>query len=144
MTHIFCTSPARERIEAAGRAFADRQRVAVLERITAATAAAHAQNIEWRRRVVIAKARERSGRTRRALIANIIREVCKARGLDRQLVCSPLRHFPLAHARHECWWRMQREVHLSTSQIGRHFNRDHTTVLHGIREHQRRMAEGSP
>lgn len=50
----------------------------------------------------------------------------------------------LVIARHEACWRLYREADLSLPRIGRFLgNRDHTTILHGIRQHEKRMAEGA-
>lgn len=43
------------------------------------------------------------------------------------------RTFPLVVIRHFAMWLIRRETHLSLPQIGRLFNRDPTSVLHGIR-----------
>lgn len=47
----------------------------------------------------------------------------------------------LAHARQEAMWRMRQQGRWTLPQIGRFFNRDHTTVLHGIRAYARRLEE---
>lgn len=48
----------------------------------------------------------------------------------------------IAHARHEAMWRIARErPHLSLPAIGKLFNRDHTTVIHALRAHERRLQE---
>lgn len=48
----------------------------------------------------------------------------------------------IAAARHELWWRLRTdpELELSYDEIGRLFDRNHTSVLHGVRAHQRRAA----
>lgn len=45
-----------------------------------------------------------------------------------------------AWPRQECMYRMRRETSLSLPQIGRIFDRDHTTVIHAIRAVERRRA----
>lgn len=47
----------------------------------------------------------------------------------------------LAQARQEAMWRMREQDRWTLPQIGRFFNRDHTTVLHGIRAYARRLEE---
>lgn len=62
--------------------------------------------------------------------------------------CTPLdlasasRQQKLAHARQEAFYRVQEVTGWSLPRIGRYFgDRDHTTVLHGIRAHKARMAQ---
>ncbi len=50
--------------------------------------------------------------------------LCEIRGSSRRA--------ELVAARHEAMWRMKRELRLSSTQIGRYFNRDHTSVLHAV------------
>lgn len=57
---------------------------------------------------------------------------------------SPRRDRATVHARHEAFYRCRTETALSLPQIGRRFgDRDHTTVLHGIQMHERRMREAA-
>jgi hypothetical protein len=49
------------------------------------------------------------------------------------------RHVPSVAARYETFWRCRHETNMSLPAIGKVFNRDHTTVLHGIRQHQRKI-----
>ena len=50
----------------------------------------------------------------------------------------------VVRARHEIFWRCRYETTMSLPQIGKRFgDRDHTTVLHGIRKHTQRMEKGS-
>lgn len=43
-------------------------------------------------------------------------------------------------ARQKAWWRMAKELGMSLPAIGRRMNRDHTTILWGIRQHEERLA----
>ncbi len=52
---------------------------------------------------------------------------------------SKRRNKDVVAARHEVMWRLHKKTALSMPQIGRILNKDHTTVLHGIRKHQARM-----
>lgn len=45
----------------------------------------------------------------------------------------------IAHPRQEAMWRMREELGKSWGEIARFFNRDHTTIIHGYRAHQRRL-----
>lgn len=51
------------------------------------------------------------------------------------------RDHPTAHARQLCFYRIQRECNYSLPRIGRLFGRDHTTVMHGIRQEEKRQAD---
>lgn len=72
--------------------------------------------------------------------AEIIREVCDKHRVRPVEVVSEIRSRPIVAARHEAMYRIREERHLSWSQIGRLFGRDHTSVLAGWRQHQARMA----
>lgn len=48
----------------------------------------------------------------------------------------------VVRARHEVWWRMAKEMNLTITRIARRFEVDHTTVSHGIRQHENRIARG--
>ncbi len=54
----------------------------------------------------------------------------------------PARKRPLVHYRQECMYRIHKSTKFSLSQIGRLFNRDHTTVYHAINAVERRISEG--
>jgi hypothetical protein len=47
---------------------------------------------------------------------------------------------PIAAARHEAVWRVRQVTGWSLPRLGRFFKRDHTTVLHSIREMNKRSA----
>ena len=71
----------------------------------------------------------------------IVDEVCAKRQLDRIEVLSDRRSSDVAQARHEIWHRIYSELpNYSLPMIGRLFNRDHTTILHGIRKHKKRVS----
>jgi chromosomal replication initiation ATPase DnaA len=71
--------------------------------------------------------------------------VCRTKKVTREEVCSRVRTKTIAAARHELWWRLRTapELELSYDEIGRLFDRNHTSVLHGVRAHQRREAAAS-
>jgi chromosomal replication initiation ATPase DnaA len=56
-------------------------------------------------------------------------------GMREFMTCASHR---VAHARYEAMWEM-RQAGRSYPQIGEFFGRDHTTVLHGVRVHERRL-----
>jgi hypothetical protein len=70
----------------------------------------------------------------------ILFEVAMAHGIPVVLILGKQRQRPIMAARHELMFRMSRETGLTIADIGRRLKRDHTTVLSGIRAHQRRQA----
>ncbi len=74
-------------------------------------------------------------------LAQILTEVAAKHGVSVMAMISHRRPTVLARARHECWWRAREETAFSLPQIGRAYNRDHTSIIHGIRMHEKRMAE---
>jgi chromosomal replication initiation ATPase DnaA len=76
-------------------------------------------------------------------IRQIIREVSDIRGVPREGIRSARRNNDLVLARHEVMWRADKETSLTTTQVGLALgNRDHTTVMHGIKRHQARIDAG--
>lgn len=76
----------------------------------------------------------------RALTA-ILEDVCRRRGVTTYEVCGRARTRGVSYARHELWWRIRNhpDRHYSFAEIAKLFRRDHTTVLQGIKAHQKRM-----
>lgn len=78
----------------------------------------------------------------RPTMRSILREVSEETGFSTVELLGPTRPRALAHARQYAMWRMQRETGQSLPQIGRFLGgRDHTTVLYGVRQHAKRLAE---
>ena len=72
----------------------------------------------------------------------IIRTVAAKHGLTTDDLTGPARFKTIAHARQEAMWELRLRTKLSTTQIGQRLgDRDHTTVLHGLRAHERRLSE---
>lgn len=71
----------------------------------------------------------------------IIQQVCKDHGVQVQWVLGKSRVQRIVRARHEIMWKLNL-LGMTLPSIGRRLNRDHTTVLHGIRQHQKRIEEG--
>jgi len=70
----------------------------------------------------------------------IAQEVAAKHGISIRDIISHRRDVPTVKARHEAFWRCRKETTYSIPQIGHHFGqRDHTTVLNGIRRHEERM-----
>lgn len=74
----------------------------------------------------------------------IVLDVCQKHGLRYQDIISARRPVPLVRARHEAMYRLQQETTMSLPAIGKRLgNRDHTTVMWGIRKHQQRMEKAN-
>jgi len=78
----------------------------------------------------------RSGRAM-ATIADMIAE---SYGVSVEAMKGQSRRKGIVVARQHAMWSMS-EFGYSRSEIGRFFNRDHTTALHGIRAHERRTEQ---
>jgi chromosomal replication initiation ATPase DnaA len=76
-------------------------------------------------------------------LLGLVDDVCRRRAVTRQEICGRTRTKAIALARHELWWRLRHdpETCFSYQEIGRLFARHHVTILHGVRAHQRRLAE---
>lgn len=73
----------------------------------------------------------------------IIREVAAKHGLTVWEVKATRRKVKIVDARYEAFFRLSKETAMSLPMIGRKLGGyDHTTVLHGIRMHEKRMVEG--
>jgi chromosomal replication initiator protein len=68
----------------------------------------------------------------------ILARECARRGLSVSEITGPKRHREIAHPRQDIMRIIRDETDASLPQIGRLFNRDHTTVLHGIAASKRR------
>ncbi len=66
-------------------------------------------------------------------------EVCREHGVTLLDLRSSRRRPQYVLARREAYWRCREETTCSFTQIGRFFNKDHTTVLHGWRKYQARL-----
>lgn len=65
-------------------------------------------------------------------------EVAIKHGVTAQDMLGNTRKAAEAKARREAWWRIYRECRdASTPKIGAAFNRDHSTILYGIRKHEK-------
>ena len=74
-------------------------------------------------------------------VREIIAEVAEVYGLKPNQLTGKNRTKLIVHARQAAQWTIRDELGISLPAIGRFFDQDHTTVLHGIRAHERRMAE---
>ncbi len=69
----------------------------------------------------------------------IIQGVCARSNITTTLLLGNCRARRLAWPRQEAYWRCYYEAGMSLMEIGRLFKRDHTTVLYGMRAHQKRV-----
>lgn len=84
----------------------------------------------------------RSTSRRRKPMRAIVAEVAEKYGVALGDVISNRRDHAIAIVRQEAMFRCRFETSNSLAAIGRVFDRDHSTVSHGIRAHKQRMAEG--
>ena len=76
-------------------------------------------------------------------IAAILHHVAHKHGVTVLDIKSPRRHHSLVLARQEAFYRARHETALSLPQIGMLMgNKDHTTVLHGVKAHTKRLEAG--
>lgn len=86
-----------------------------------------------------------TARARTPAIAEIIAAVAKETGMTVAMLVGDRRSRPIVAARHMAYWRVARETGASLAAIGRAFgDRDHTTIIHGIRKHEQRCGLKSP
>jgi chromosomal replication initiator protein len=75
-------------------------------------------------------------------LAAIIAEVAHKHRISVIEIKSRRHEHRIVLARHEAFWRCRNETFFSLPQIGRAFGGfDHTTVLNGCRQHEKRMKE---
>ena len=77
---------------------------------------------------------------RKAKLA-VVAAVAMKHGLTLPEIMGADRRHHVAHARQEAFWVLRDTYpEMSLPAIGRMFGKDHTTVLHGIRQHEKRRA----
>lgn len=84
---------------------------------------------------LIASTRSRPTKSVRQIVA----EVAERHGITINLMFSHSRQEKLSLARHEAMYEAYREAGATLPQIALVMRRDHTSVLHGIRQHQARL-----
>jgi chromosomal replication initiator protein len=90
------------------------------------------------RQAIAPYARTPSGR---ASVGRIVGEVCRAFRVTRADLTSPRRTARVALARHVTMWLCRRHTEVSLDGIGAELGgRDHSTVVHGLRTIERRLA----
>lgn len=73
--------------------------------------------------------------------ADIAHRFATARNVTLKQLRGPIRTRPIVHYRQECMAMLRDKTDMSLPDIGRFFNRDHTTVLHALSAVERRAAE---
>jgi len=74
-------------------------------------------------------------------IQSIIKDVAAKHKISYEEIINERREARLVRARQEAYWRCAKETTASLTLIGRVFgDRDHTTILKGMRRHERRVA----
>lgn len=85
----------------------------------------------------------KSEKTNRDIANRIMFQACAKHGFGPRDVRSLRREAALVACRQEICWQIKKETSWSLPQIGRFLGgRDHTTILHSIRRHEGRIAEG--
>ena len=72
----------------------------------------------------------------------LIRSYCAYRGVTFKAISGSSRKRPLVQYRQELKHILRTKTSFSLPQIGDALNRDHTTIIHGIKAHERREAQG--
>jgi chromosomal replication initiation ATPase DnaA len=81
----------------------------------------------------------------RDLVRQLAREIAAKHGLTPEGILGRARDDTTVMGRQELAWRLSRIVRsdgrrrFSMPQIGRYLDRDHTTIIHAIRAHEKRM-----
>src|ERR1700730_10946094 len=78
--------------------------------------------------------------TPRARYRSLVEQVAREYGTTFDAILSMERTDKIVRARQDAMFRLRREEGCSSSLIGRLMQRDHSTVLHGVRAHEERIA----
>ena len=72
----------------------------------------------------------------------LLDEICQRRGVLVHEICGPARTLSVTRARHELWWTIRHHPERSYSfpELARLFRCDPSTILSGVRSHERRRA----
>jgi chromosomal replication initiation ATPase DnaA len=76
-------------------------------------------------------------------IHQIMRQEARAAGLTYEDLVSYDASQRVSHVRQRAMWRARHETNKSFKQIGLAFKRDHTTVITGIKNHEKRNSHFS-
>lgn len=128
---------ARGRMSRAGRAVAD-ERERERERLARQIADREAERVA----AVVSQYRlaTASLANPKMQVSRIKRDIAHKHGVSVEDIDGPRRTAKIARARQEAMWLAYRSTRITLMPLGRLFNRDHTSVLWGIRQHEARMA----
>lgn len=71
---------------------------------------------------------------------DILRQVSGRHGIPTDVILSEARQPKIVAARHEAMFLLNKKKGMAAAAVGRRMNRDHSTVLHGVKKHIARMA----
>jgi chromosomal replication initiation ATPase DnaA len=77
-------------------------------------------------------------------ISEILRAVCDTFNVTQIEIMSSRRKAEWVCARHVCYWLCRELTPASYPQIGRTFDRDHSSIMYGIGRVDERIREGTP
>lgn len=77
------------------------------------------------------------GILRRESVRKVVEAISEKTGIPPERIVSVTRNKAVVAARHWAFYELQ-QAGFSLTQMGRMFQKDHTTVLHGIRKHMKR------
>ena len=90
-------------------------------------------------------AEECSGKTgKRVFAIPLIKQMCAFYDVSYRDITSERQTRSTAFLRQKMMWVIKNRTPFSYPEIGRKFNRDHTTVIHGVRKIDRLLAAGDP
>jgi chromosomal replication initiation ATPase DnaA len=69
----------------------------------------------------------------------ILYQVLDETGLTKEQLLGRQKLNRIVEARHRLCWRLYRETTMSMTSVGNYLDRDHTSVLNGIRRHEERI-----
>jgi len=73
--------------------------------------------------------------------SSMLREVAKMHNLDPDIVKNPCPKHDVIRVRQELFYRASNELGMNYSQIGLMMHTTHSTVIYGIKAHEKRLAE---
>jgi hypothetical protein len=72
---------------------------------------------------------------------SMLREVAEMHGLDPEIVKSQTLKQNVVKVRQELFYRAKKELNLGYSQIGHLMHTTHSTVIYGVKRHEKRLAQ---
>jgi chromosomal replication initiation ATPase DnaA len=70
-----------------------------------------------------------------------LNEVALKHGVSPREILSPFRDKPIVSARYELFWRLRVERKYSFGRIGLLLDRDHSTVVYGVKRHAEKLEQ---